>query len=115
MGNRAPEHANEVFKDLTGKTGGEFVSFTTQPSDARWAGTGAFDTLKIPQYERDGLMLASGGFAQAIDQFYRVQLRLAAPLDKPRDLKLEILDASRKREKSVQSIYPKQLVPCGQP
>jgi hypothetical protein len=112
IGKRSPELRTEGFRDLANKTGGAYLSFTADPIDARRAGVYAFDPFRLPARERAELISTSRGFAQAIDEFYRLQLQLPTPLDKPRDLKLEIVDSSGTREKGAHVIYPTQLVPC---
>jgi hypothetical protein len=109
---RAESEGPEVIAHLTARTGGQFVTVPVQPPASGWIGRGSLDISKFPQSDRDALIWASHGFAQAIDQFYRLQLQLPTPLDKPRDLKLEIVDGSGTREKSLHVIYPQQLVPC---
>jgi Mg-chelatase subunit ChlD len=112
IGRRSPELRTEGFRDLANKTGGAYLSFIADPIDARRAGVYAFDPFRLPAREREELISTSRDFAQAIDEFYRLQLQLPTPLDKPRDLKLQVVDGSGARERHVQVIYPTQVVPC---
>ena len=45
-------------------------------------------------------------------EFYGVEAELAQAVDKPRDWKLEVVNADGKRRKDVEVVYPRKLVPC---
>jgi hypothetical protein len=46
-------------------------------------------------------------------EYYRLEVELPAETEKPRDWKLDMVDAQGKRRKDVGVVYPQKLGPCG--
>lgn len=112
--NRTVEEANgpSVLWNLAVRSGGTLVKYV--PAAGR---PSSFSSVRPLEYrmadtDRQNLTLAAKGFYDQITSFYRLDLRLPDPVDKPRKLRLDVVDASGRREKNLQVIYPQQLAPC---
>jgi hypothetical protein len=60
----------------------------------------------------DRINLALHRLYQQMGEFYRLELRLPATVDKPTKWKLEVIDAKGKPIPQVEIHYPQQLMPC---
>jgi hypothetical protein len=58
------------------------------------------------------MSFATVGFANEITEFYRLAIKLPEPLDKPRELQLDVLDANGKRNSHWLVVYPHRLAAC---
>jgi len=55
---------------------------------------------------------AARAFGQEISEFYRLEIKLPAPLEKPRSWKLEVSAPKGTKGRPFIVIYPEQLMPC---
>jgi hypothetical protein len=110
---RAPEEGPGAFPELASESGGAFISFEPGSQDSylleRSRGLSLSD---LSENGRAGLLTATSGPRNAINSFYRLDLRLSTPLDKPRGLKLEVQEESGRLNKHVVMFYPQRLIPC---
>jgi hypothetical protein len=58
------------------------------------------------------IRLAAQRYHNEIFSFETLTVRLPEPLVKPREWKLEVVDASGRRTKHLQVFYPQRLAPC---
>lgn len=60
----------------------------------------------------DAVNLALQRLFRQMGEFYRLEVRLPAKVDKPTKWKLEVIDASGKQMRGVEVHYPQELMPC---
>jgi hypothetical protein len=110
---RPPEEGPGELPELASESGGTLMTFEPGYKDSylleRSRGLSFSD---LSEKGRAELLTAATRPRNAINSFYRLDLRLSAPLDKPRDLKLEALEDSGKLNKHVLMLYPQRLMPC---
>ena len=68
--------------------------------------------LRLPPGADQVILFATKGFDEEITDFCRLTLKLPEPLDKPRDLQLEVVDANGKRNSHWSAVYPQRLAAC---
>lgn len=104
---RTPEEASgpQNMISLARATGGS--SYSSISSSA-----GPWSSTVYAQYGEQ-INRALAAFAQQIGRYDRVEARLAEPVDKPRDWKLEVLGENGKPKRDLAILYPHKLVPCG--
>ena len=64
------------------------------------------------QEVHDAIVLKTRQLSQQMSEYYRLEIRLPLVVDKPRDWKLEVVDASGKVRRDVEVLYPRRLMPC---
>ncbi len=62
--------------------------------------------------DRKEIRLAAQRYRNEISSFEKLTVRLPEPLVKPREWKLDVVDASGQRIKHLQVFYPQRLAPC---
>jgi len=87
---RTPEEAGGVglLYELTKESGGDFVVRTGLPD------------------------LKARAFGREISEFYRLEIKLPAPLDRPHSWKLEMSEPKGTKGRPLLVIYPERLMPC---
>jgi hypothetical protein len=70
------------------------------------------DFRKVNRESLQQFRFGSEGLLSYINGFYRLNVRLPEPVDKPFSWKIELLDESGHRDKHLQAIYPQRLAPC---
>jgi hypothetical protein len=58
------------------------------------------------------MSFATKGFDEEITDFYRLTLKLPEPLDKPRDLELDVVDRNGKKDSHWLVVFPHRLAAC---
>jgi hypothetical protein len=100
---RTPEEilGPELIQNLVRVKGGNLVSYVsaTQYFEPSAEARMQIRTAVSPLYEQMG-------------QYDRLEIRLPAPLEKPRSWKLEVVDENGKPNRNLRALYPKQLMPC---
>ncbi len=91
-------------------SGGDFASFSPETDTAPDFGPRFSTSLTEAGEEKMGL--ATVGFANEMTGFYRLTIKLADPLKKPRGWELNVVDANGKTNKQWTIIYPHQLASC---
>jgi hypothetical protein len=111
---RTPEEAGgpDWLSGLVTATGGDFTILKGDP-DFHWNSLPRPQTaVKMPSLGRRVLTFATAGFDEEMTEYYRVAIKLPEPLDKPRDLDLDALDAKGKRNSHWLIVYPHRLAAC---
>lgn len=104
------DQAPTVLGDLAASTGGDFLLFV--PGQIRHLSYPPPVPLGMSGSDREELASASRVFYRDIFSFHKIDVRLPEPLRKPRDWRLDVLDASGRRNKHLQVVYPHTLAPC---
>lgn len=100
----------ESLHGLVTATGGDFKILTL---DFHWYSLpGSKAPPKLPVEHRRILTFATIGFDIEITEYYRLAIKLPEPLDKPRDLDLDVLDANVKKNSHWLVVYPHRLAAC---
>lgn len=102
--------APSEMRALADATGGAFAMFMPRQFLGRvWPVARA-----VPILDSDEASLSDVArtFYGELSSFVELEVRLPSPLVKPRALKLEMVDASGRKEKDLQAVYPHQLAPC---
>jgi len=104
------EDITSELRDLAYATGGDFRMFGpgregsfSDPFPRSYAAIGG---------DRKGITLAAQRYRNEISSFEKLTVRLPEPLAKPREWKLDVVDASGQRIKHLQVFYPQRLAPC---
>lgn len=95
---------------LADATGGASVVFA--PKQIRNHTRPAGEPIPILSSDREYLLNAAQAFYVQISSSIKLDLRLPRPLLKASKLKLEVVDASGRRNKDLLVIYPHRLAPC---
>ena len=74
--------------------------------------TGGVDISAMAPFDPDRAVSVARYLEQQIAEFYRLELRLPEPLEKPRKLKLEVVDPTRAKKPNLRIYCPQQLPPC---
>lgn len=103
---RTPEevYGPDTMKKLVRATGGNLYSFNS------WSSRRNSSRVYAEESEQVSRMLSV--FAQQMGQFDRLEIRLANPVDKPRDWKLEVVGENGKPRRDLTVLYPHKLMPC---
>jgi len=88
--------------DLAQVTGGNVFSHT---SPTTWF-------IPSEKERRQQMRFALGRLYNQMGRQDRLEIRLAAPVDKPRGWKLEIVDENGKPNRELEVLYPRKLMPC---
>lgn len=109
---RTPEEASgpSEMRTLTAATGGGWMRYVPEQLGSNGPRFGM--PVPIVASDRVSLMDAATLFYGEISDFVKLDVRMPGPLVKPRRLKLEMVDASGRKDKDLQVIYPRQLAPC---
>ena len=95
---RTPEaQGPAMLSGLASATGGEFQMF----------GPGSFG-----EFERNITKRVAQGWHNEVCNFQRLSVELPEPVVKPLHWKVEVIDASGRRNKHVRVVYPQRLAPC---
>lgn len=94
-------------QDLATDTGGDFVSFVSEP-----VVLGPGRVKRISNGGPDDLARAAQAFLREISSFENLEFTLPAPLAQTRSVRLEVIAPSGRREKKLHLVYPHQLAPC---
>ena len=103
----APEEAegpNDLL-DLARRTGGHLVSLypdTALPTGQYWH----------DEQGRKAILAQASHLYQQMGEYYRLEIRLPLVVDKPRNWKLEVVDASGRPRRDVEVLYPRRVMPC---
>jgi hypothetical protein len=100
-------------RDLTSATGGALLPFV--PGQIRGLARRVAGTPAMSASDDEDLRRAAQLFQRRILSLIELDVTLPAPLAKPREWNLEVVDASGRRHKQLEVIYPHRLAPCGQP
>jgi len=71
-----------------------------------------FAPVAVSDSDRDELARASQAFLREISSFNMLNVKPPEPLAKARDWNLDVVDASGRRDKEVEVVYPHRLPPC---
>jgi hypothetical protein len=110
MGGRVPEEieARTRFLSMVEATGGNVLTLPYGP---------ASDQIPLTYIKAkrtgDRIDLALHRLYQQMGTFYRLDLRLPVPVDKPTEWKLEVIDENGRPNRRVEVHYPHRLLPCG--
>jgi len=74
--------------------------------------TGGAGVLAVASSDPDRAASSVRYLEQQIAEFYRLDLRLPEPLEKPRKVKLEVVDPTRAEKPNLRIICPRQLPPA---
>ena len=74
--------------------------------------TGGVSVSAVAPVDPDRAVSAVRYLEQPIAEFYRLELRLPEPLEKPGKLKVEVIDPTRAKRPNVRIYHPQQLPPC---
>ena len=74
--------------------------------------TGGVSVSAVAPFDPDRAVSAVRYLEQPIAEFYRLELRLPEPLEKPGKLKVEVIDPTRAKRPNVRIYHPQQLPPC---
>lgn len=97
-------------RDLTSATDGALLLFV--PGQVRNLSMPTTPPFGVSDSDRKELAAASEIFLHEISIFDVLNVRLPERLAKPRDWNLDVVDASGRRNKDVQVLYPHRLAPC---
>jgi VWA domain-containing protein len=101
----------DVLNDLSVLTGGAMVSIDKEEID-RAFGKWPASQLAEAERERRDSMAPVMSMAREMNAFYRLEIQLPAPFDKPQGLKVEVLDpATGKPDHKLILHYPSKLYP----
>ena len=90
---------------LTQRTGGRLVSLypdTALPTGQYWHN----------EKGRKAILEEAFHLYQQMGEYYRMEIRLPLVVDKPRNWRLDVVDATGKVRRDVEVLYPRRLMPC---
>lgn len=93
-------------------TGGDFTIFRLGIDSPAVYNLKPNVAVPIGRTGQQVMSLATEGFDKEITDFYRLTLKLPEPLDKPRELDLDVVDANRKKNNRWLIVYPHRLAAC---
>jgi hypothetical protein len=96
-------------RELAAGTGGDFIVFV--PLQVRYVSTPGGPPI-MSDSDREELKRTAQVFYNQVAKFTGLTVRLPAPLAKARDWDLEVVDASGRRDKRLQVVYPHRLAAC---
>jgi hypothetical protein len=94
-------------QDLTEKTGGDILMAPGSPPYGR--------KYDLNEKERAELGRSVAQLYRQMSQFYLLELELPVPVDRPRQWKLEMVDARGGKSKEWHATYQRILLPCSAP
>ena len=96
-------------QQLTSESGGDSIVY----GRGRVPSARGVDLPFFPKDRGRGIVtFAVRAFGQEISEFYRLEIKLPAPLEKPRSWKLEVSAPKGTKGRPFIVIYPEQLMPC---
>lgn len=112
---RSPGEADgpEVLRELSLDTGGDGVGYLADALD--WQGTKwAAEHGEAAGKKSAALLAPLAAVAREINAFYRLEIKLPKPVDKPRDWHLKLVDPQTgKTDRLLLLRYPIRLMPAG--
>ena len=107
VGPLAGQPGLEELRELVNVTGGNMFTLRPGPLDLPFT-----ETYWRSDEVRNAILTNNRQLCQQMGEYYRLEIRLPLVVDKPRNWKLEVLDASGKVRRDVEVLYPRRLIPC---
>lgn len=101
---RTPEEAEgpHQLARIVETTGGGSLALVAPYPNRFWRG----------EKERQSSLQGAFALYQQMQRFYRLEIRLPSEVDKPREWKLEVVDADGKRRNDLNLTFTRRLLPC---
>jgi len=102
----------EWVRGLAAATGGDTTIFQVGADSISTFSPRFHTPIQLSTRGQQVMSFATKGFDEEITDFYRLTIKLTEPLEKPRDLQLEVVDRNGKKNSHWLVVYPHRLAAC---